>query len=120
FFVSLGFPPVNCAYFRSQESSATPLIVNKVPAIFIQLMLSLKKSQERKSTSRTYLVEIPVAIPTGSFDSDSTKQIEPSAINSPIGAANGRAFVGTVRLPCLIHSAGIAVTSMPIAIRKFT
>src|SRR5947209_7235639 len=54
---------------------------------------------------------MPVAVPTGSFDSASTKEMEPSAINSPMGAPSGSAFVGTLRLPCLIQSAGTAVTA---------
>lgn len=54
-------------------------------------------------------------MPTGSFARESTKHIEPSAINNPIGAPNGKALVGTIRLPCLIHSAGMAVTAIPIA-----
>ena len=40
-------------YRCSHESRATPLRVNNAPVIFIQLMLSLKKNQERRKTSRT-------------------------------------------------------------------
>ena len=40
-------------YFFCHESNATPVIVIKVPAIFIQLRLSLRNSQERNNTSNT-------------------------------------------------------------------
>ena len=42
--------------------------------------------------SAQQLVEIAVANPTGSSDSASTKQIEPTAINRPIGAPSGKAL----------------------------